>query len=112
MGFEELHDVTVGFTLNGLKVDEIMIPMLLPGEFQQVGFSFVAEEGDNVAQCLADYYGDYEEFDEHNNDAVQVIHVSGSSAVPIFNRFVLTVLILGLILTAALVIKKRVDVKA
>jgi hypothetical protein len=111
-GLEELHDVTVGFTLNGLKVEETMIPMLHPGESQQVEFSFVAQEGPNVAQCLANYYGDYEEFDENNNDAVQVIQVSGSSAVPIFNRFVLMVLILGLILGAALVIKKRVAAKA
>ena len=108
MSGEELIDLPVAFTLNGLQAQVDMIPMLLPGETQPVAFSFVAQEGPNVAQCIADYYGDNEESNEHNNSAVQVIEATGSSAVPIFNPFVLTVLVLGLILTAALVIKKRI----
>lgn len=111
MSGEELIDLPVAFTLNGLQAEVDMIPLLLPGETQPVAFSFIAQQGPNVAQCIADCYGDHEESNEHNNGAVQVIEASGASGVPIFNPFVLTVLVLGLILTAALVIKKRAVVK-
>jgi len=112
MSDEELTDFPVGFTVNGLQSGVEMMPILFPSETRPVEFSFVAQEGPNFVQCIADYYGDHEELDEHNNTAELLIDAFPSSAVPIFSQFVLIVVVLGLILTAAFIIKKRVAEKA
>lgn len=105
-GETELVDIPVGLTLNGFLMEERVIPILMPEETHDIEFMFIAENGVNSVKCIADFYGDNEESDEHNNAAKQIIYANNPSAVPLFSQTALVILVLASLLTAVFVLRR------
>lgn len=106
IGSEEMVDIPVAFTHNSMLAEEHVVPALMPGQEEQFEFMFVAEEGPNLVQFMVDFYGGHEESNEHNNTSELLVNANDPSAVPLFSPLVLVILAFGLILTAALFIRR------